>query len=173
MPLAEQISLSVVVSVVVAVVPFLVFLPEKEKGPFVMDPHGQEGAFLPIMDRYLKLADGLWALVIVTLGYIASPIILHEVVPYDPEHLGSLTLVNTWPSLVMCFLCVFFFKVLLVIWYEAYRHDPRSYSKFRYTVIRSLPIAAFANLLIGYGIIILDVSLWIHNGGGGPPHHYF
>lgn len=172
MPLTIQVLLSVVLALGMTAIPFAWYRLRKEKGPFQMDPQGQPGAFLPIMKTYLKLADGLWLLAIITLGYIASPIILQEIVPYDTQHLGSLTLLNAWAPFVAAFLCVLFFKVFLVIWYEAYRHADRSYTVSRYTAIRSLPIAAFLNLCLGYGTIVWDVALWIHNGGGNPPRSY-
>ena len=130
------------------VAPAIYFWPRKEKGPIEMDPLGEAGAFLPIMERYLKLADGLWVLTVVTLGYIASPVILHPIVQYDPEHLGSLTLLNACIPFVASVFCILFFKVFLVIWYEAYRHKKNSYTPFRYLVIKSLSFAAFGNLVL-------------------------
>jgi hypothetical protein len=175
---AVQLFMPIACSVIFTVGPFLIYLfADRRRGPFVMDPQGQSGEFVPIMNAYLKLADGLWALGIVTLGYIASPVILHGVVAYEPEHLGSLTLLNTWEPFVVSIFSVLLFRVLLVVWYEAYRHDKASYTRLRYTTVRALPFVIVFNLVIGYVFIAIDVALWVHNGGGNvlpsTPRHYY
>ncbi|MEI9980137.1 MAG: hypothetical protein WDN23_14270 [Edaphobacter sp.] len=115
-----------IVSLVTTIAPFAYFWPRNQKLPIQMDPLGETGAFLPILERYLKLADGLAAVTIVALGYIASPVLLHPIVQYDREHLGSLTLLNACTPLIVSFLCILFFKIWLVIWYENYRHQKNS-----------------------------------------------
>ncbi|MHB1938341.1 MAG: hypothetical protein ACYCOR_17410 [Acidobacteriaceae bacterium] len=176
MTLTYQLLFPMILTLAIPAASFGYFWLHRGKGPFEMDPMGQPGEFLPILKNYLKLADGLLALAIVTLGYIASPVILHKIVPYDPEHLGSITLMNAWAPFVTSFLCILFFKVLLVIWYESYRHTKNSYTPFRYAIIKALPLAGLVNLIVGYGTIAIDVALWVHNGGGNLPPtfpHYY
>src|SRR5271170_3019444 len=100
MTLMQQLLCSMVLTASAAGGTLAYWWIHKGKDSVEMDPLGVVGAFLPILDSYLKLADALWALAVVTLGYIASPVIFHEVVPYDRDHLGSLTLVNAWTPFI-------------------------------------------------------------------------
>jgi hypothetical protein len=172
MTLAQQFLLSTTISIAMTAAPFVYFWPRKQKLPIQMDPLGETGAFMPLMEHYLRLADGLGAVTLVSLGYIASPVVLHPIVQSDREHLGSLTLLNACIPFAVAFLCILFFRVWLVIWYENYRHERKSYTPLRYAVIKSLPAAAFLNLIVGFGTIAVDVALWIHDGGGNPPAYY-
>src|ERR1017187_499524 len=111
-----------------------------EKGPFLMDPHGKAGAFLPLFSIYLDIAKFVIGLASGSIALLVGSAIFRS-------NGGAGPLLASFASplflLAQSLICGVFFMAYLATDYEAYRHNETPYTRFKYS----------RNLAFGYSCL--------------------
>ena len=116
---------------------------------FTFNAGGKDGDFDKILEFYVDLAK-----FVVGLAAGAIVLVIGSSVFGASKHLPE-AFASPLLLLALSILCGLIFMVFLVFNYEAFKHDPRSYTRFRYVRNQAFGFAGLVSFCAGYGWLIM------------------
>jgi heme/copper-type cytochrome/quinol oxidase subunit 3 len=111
-----------------------------------MDAKGKAGTFDPRLANYLDIAKFVLGLASGSVVLLVGSTTFHEGGP----HLLPTSYASPLYLLVISVICGIFFMMLETLDYEAYQHNPKSYTGFKYSRNIALGIGFLLCFLSGY-----------------------
>jgi hypothetical protein len=125
------------------------------KGPFLMDPLGKEGAFLPLFSIYLDLAKFVIGLASGSVAVLVGAATYRSTGPTG--HLLE-SFASPLYLLAASIVCGVLFMAYEATDYEEYRHKQGFYTRFKYSRNLALGYSTLICFALGYAWLIVIVT---------------